>query len=79
MRVIDQKYKASVLGIRGDIWLQGDERGLTARYLRGSRLGGRLASDAGSSCAILSNYIRQELGLPRGDGFATVITYLAAD
>lgn len=77
MRAIDQTYKASVFEIKGTVHLQGDERGLTCRYDGATKLGRRLAWDKDAAQPVLANYIRQELGLPRGEAGATVITFQA--
>lgn len=75
---INQTYKAKLAGdLTGTLMLQGDEKALMAFYRRDTRLGARLFADAGSSRAILGNYIRQELGLPRGEANMTPIDWVA--
>lgn len=76
MIIVHQKYSASVSGLKGVVYLEGDERSVQLHYVRHSKLGARLLSNAGGERQILANYIRQELGLPRGEGFSTHFTFV---
>jgi hypothetical protein len=75
---IQQTYKAKLSDLSGTIILEGDEKILIAYYRQDTCLGQRLFSDIGSARAILANYIRQELGLPRGETNMTKIEWVNA-
>lgn len=76
MTHIDTKWTARLSGLHGQVRLVGDAQGVQVLYPRYTRLGERLLKNAGSERAILGNYIRQEFGLPRGEGSATPITWI---
>ncbi len=77
MRTINQKYSANVSGLKSQIWLEGNEERIQLRYPRYTKLGQRLLKNAGGERAILANYIRQELGLPRGEGVSTKFEFVS--
>lgn len=76
MTAINTKWRAKLSNLEGTVWLEGNETGLQVRYPRHTRLGARLLSNARLERIVLSNYIRQEFGLPRGEANMTPITWV---
>jgi hypothetical protein len=78
MNHISTMWRAQHAGLACYVCLDGNEQLVTVWYPSRSRLGGRIAVDAGSVRAILANYIRQEFGLPRSEDDATHFEWRAA-
>lgn len=77
MKIPGEKYKANVASLSAVCHLDGDAGSATLYYPRMSKLGYRLLKNAGSEREILSNYIRQEKGWPRGESNMTRINFVA--
>jgi hypothetical protein len=77
MTDINTTWKAKLpSGLTGTVRLQGNADGVQVLYSRYTRLGERLLKNAGQERAILGNYIRQEFGLPRGEGNMTRLEWI---
>lgn len=72
---IPSTYKATVSGLKANVRLAGDASDVTLTYSLTTKLGRRLECNVGCAREVLANYIRQELGLPRGDN-ATRFTFV---
>jgi hypothetical protein len=76
MKIPGNPYQASVAGLKSTCRLDGDATAATLYYPRHTKLGQRLAQNLASERSVLANYIRQEMGWPRGEGVATRITFV---
>jgi len=76
MRTFNQKWKASYSTLSCSCWIEGDESHIQLRYPRHTKLGARIAIGLPDPARpVLANYLRQELGLPRGDN-ATPVSFV---
>jgi hypothetical protein len=66
MRELSEKHTARVLGLYGVVIVKGNEARVQVIYRRYSKLGEALSKNLRQERAILANYMRQELALPRG-------------
>jgi len=73
---INQKWRANYSGLSCQCRIVGNEKHVQVIYPRCTRLGQRIARGAPDIVRpVLANYLRQELGLPRGEDTATVVTF----
>jgi len=78
-RKIDQAWRATYSGISCLCRVQGDETAVTVLFPRYTKLGRRMlvASVVDQNVRpVLANYLRQELGLPRGEANMTRVSFV---
>ena len=72
---INEPWRANYSGMKSTCRVVGDHLTVTVYYPRNTKLGRRIAAGVDGVRPVLANYLRQDMGMPRGQ-YLTVVLFV---